>query len=527
MKITFLPSNQIIEVQEAATILEIAKQYGYLIDAPCAGNRTCGKCKVLVTKGNDYRYTKEEEYALTEEERLRGYRLACCCKVGNEMCCILPQQRKKDQQVSPMNYTRIEKRERKTRTGREKLGIAIDLGTTSIVMSIWDMEHKVLLGKTSMMNPQRDYGADVIARIQYSYQSREKVKKLQQLVVEACNAKIKEVLEQAGYSEELIKQYVVVGNTTMCHLFLGYSIDGLAKAPVTMEYTGDCERRAKDIGLCGTVETMVYVLPSIGGHVGADALSCALAIELEQQKGNCLIIDVGTNGEMILKTEDRMVACSTAAGPAFEGANITCGMSAVSGAITRVFEHGENLVFETVGNVAPIGISGSGIIDILSVFLNKGKINKTGNINTNDMENIHGRPSISITKGKVAQPSVYLTQEDIRQVQLAKGAIYAGVEVMLKECGVDKSKLDHVYLAGTFGSNINLRNGIRIGLLPDIPIERIQYLGNAALQGAEAVLFQKEEKRIQSNRLANKIYHLELANIEKFQSIYLQELNFR
>lgn len=527
MRVTFLKNHKQINLENTVTIMEAARKVGVDVNPICGGNGTCGKCKVMVTKGNDHQPTSQETTILSEEELQKGIRLACQCHVKEDMCVIVN---------TPSSDTSSANQEETLNSKpilsqHDPLGIAIDIGTTTIAFSIVNKKSKQRVITKTFMNPQRSYGADVISRIAYCYQNRRHIQELQQLLLETCRTEIKQALNQIQAKMTQVSETVIVCNTTMSHIYCGESVDGIAKAPIKLQVNGGTYIKTAEMSLFGEP---VYLASNIGGHVGSDALACAIATNLENETRTVLMIDVGTNGEIILAHNGQLVACSTAAGPAFEGANISCGMCATEGAIVRYRMDRGNVSYEVRGNVDPIGISGSGIIDIIAEMCRCGAIDETGRINEIHwpLGSTSGDGSLELTNKNRPRAStqenrpqaIHLTQQDIRQVQLAKAAIMAGIKTLLSQYSLTESDLDEVLLAGSFGSNITIANGVDIGLLPRVPLQRIRYVGNGALAGAEQILLAESKGNVE--KFAKSIHHLELADTEEFNKTFVDCLNF-
>lgn len=519
MYITFLPKNQKIEVEYGVNLMQAARENGIDTGGTCSGNKTCGKCKVLITKGNDKVLCTEESPSVSEEERNAGFRLACCFNVTSDTTVILS----KNQAENKIKY-----KTKKQNTNATSFGIAIDLGTTTVEAELWDLDNKQRLGSQSMLNPQRLYGADVISRITYATISLENSNRLTELIRQCCNQLIGLLSEEAGIGKKDIYSVVIAANTTMSHLFLGKSLESLAKVPFQgISYAGE-EITASSINILTHPEGSVYVMPGIGGHVGSDTLGCILAKDMIHAKGLELMMDIGTNGEIVLSKNGALVACSTAAGPAFEGSSLHHGMGAEPGAITKV-EIIENQIFlDVIGaknnnnsTTKPIGICGSGVIDAVSEIYKNGWMDGSGRLQGKAGENNY----ILLYEDKLQSQNVILTQKDIREIQLAKGAIYAGLQLLLREENMSSSDLDTLYLAGNFGNYINIAKGIHIGLLPPIALERIRYIGNGALTGAVKILLGEISKE-EAERISKKVKHIELALREDFQEEFLKAISF-
>ncbi len=508
MKVLIMPANITCEVAEEKSLLEVLRQSGVFVESPCGGNHTCGKCKVLVTKGNDHKLSEEEKRLLTEEEEQRGMRLACAMLVEEDLTVLVPRQ-KKDEMAQETCETEAVNKD-------SKYGIAIDVGTTTVEFGIVHLESKRTVAKQKFFNPQIAYGADVIARITYCVSTSDGERILRECLISKLNRMISSCLQQLNIEREQIKRAAFVGNTTMSYLLSGTGLKSLAKAPFTLQYEGDVIYPAKQFGLSIAEDGEVYVALNIAGHVGSDAYACLLATRLHEKEGNHLLVDVGTNGEILLSSNNKVYACSTAAGPAFEGAGLSCGMRASTGAITKAKVCHGRIDTEVVGQLEAEGISGSGIIDLLACMLELGVMDDTGYIKEEAMEN--SRYPITNKVG--------ITREDVRQIQLAKGAIAAGIQCLMEEANVSCEALDGIYLAGAFGSNIDTNNAKKIGLLPNIDIRKVHNLGNAAMDGARRMLLNWERKE-DCHIDTNEIVHVELAQVKKFRECFIENINFR
>ncbi|MDO5519360.1 MAG: ASKHA domain-containing protein [bacterium] len=509
MKVLVMPANQSIEVEKETTLLEAIRQMGIFIESPCGGNHTCGKCKVLVTKGNDRRVTKEEEMALTQEEIMRGMRLACSFTVNEEVTAFIRKESK--------NRTALTKQiKQEPAQLQEQLGVAIDIGTTTVEFHILSLKTKRLVGKQRFYNPQIAYGADVIARITYCLNHKDGQKMLHDCLLSKLNEEIEHCCNTLGVSVKQISRVVMVCNTTMSYIAQGTDVKELAKAPFVISNKGDCHYTGQDFGLTVCPEASIYMAPIIGGHVGSDAFACLVATKMDQLKGNYLLVDVGTNGEILLSVNGGLYACSTAAGPAFEGAGLSCGMRADSGAITKAVVKDGQIVVNVVDHLRAAGISGSGIIDVLAAMLKLQVMDDTGYIHKD----------ICSEKGYLVAGNAYVTRNDVRQIQLAKGAIYAGIDCLLKQAGIRKQDLDGIYLAGAFGSNIDVRNAMILGLLPDVDIRKVDNVGNAAITGAKELLLNSSVREHYLEK-RNEIQHIELADTPMFRECFINSLNFR
>lgn len=414
------------------------------------------------------------------------------------------------------------------RQPHKALGVALDLGTTSLCAALVDLTDGDTIALESKTNMQRIYGADIISRVSYCIENTDGISKLRQVLVNNINSMIDEMLKRVQANIDDIYSFAVAGNPVMLHLFTGVNISGFAIAPYVGVFKDELSLPASQLELMAAPEAQVIVLPQIGGFVGADTVAGLLALG-HPQLNSYLFIDIGTNAEIVLFHRGDMWAASAAAGPAFEGGGITCGMRAVSGAIDRVIlqENGE-LTFNVLGNLPAKGICGSGIIDLVACLLQAGYIDSNGTISELGYERLKTRqnqlwPDIILADDEPVP--VIFSQEDIRQVQLAKSAIRSAIDILCREARLKTAQIEGIFIAGAFASYMVPESAISIGLLPTINKELIINCGNAAAEGAIEVLL-SEEKRKQARLLSKKIRYVELAMQADFQEVFINNLNF-
>ena len=487
-QVTVLPQNEVLNVQEGTGLLEALRRAGLAPDAPCGGNGTCGKCKVSV----DGRQV-----------------LSCQTTVDRDMIVTLGQKAglnvlragvTPDLRMDPLKAGNL---------------IAFDIGTTSVVCFLLDGETGAELASASMLNPQTVYGADVISRIQSALGGT--LEQQRDLIREGMCSLIRQVCREGKTDPGQIGVVSVVGNPCMQQLFLGISPKNLAGVPfapvLTEAKTVAC---AEVLPICGNARLLV--VPDISGYIGADTMGCVLSTKLYESNDIVLMVDIGTNGEMVLGNQERMIACSTAAGPALEGANIRFGMRGTEGAIDHVWIEKGEICCSVISGGTARGICGSGLIDAVAVLLEQKKLNKRGKM-TSDTQ-AEGQSVIML------KDNVYLTQDDIRQVQMAKGAIYAGIVLMARQLGIEIGDIRQVQLAGAFGNYLNPQSACRIGLLPEELLERITPVGNAAGSGAKLLACDKSALPL-SQKLTDRIEFLELASLPEFSRTFARSMNFR
>lgn len=495
MNITFLPRFKQVSITEPENVMKIMRKQGIPMDFVCGGNGTCGKCKVLVTKGNHTSYSDAELLLLSEEERAKGYRLACDFQVREDTCIIIEE--REEATVKQEQTAKV--------TG--KVQIAFDIGTTTIEAAFLQNTTE-LVTKVNRVNPQRAYGLDVMSRLSYAIENEEQGRVLMKVILAALNEMIHDFLRDYQAKSSQIDKIVVLGNTTMIHLLLGHPVKKLVTPPFHIDlkaFTAQAKQHGFDVE-----EDCILMVPSlIGGYVGSDTLGCILATDLWKRSETCAIMDIGTNGELVISRNGKLYACSTAAGPAFEGAGIVQGMRAQKGAIYQVDRTGEDSwKVYTIDEAPAKGVCGSGLVDAVSVLAMCGQIDQTG---------LMKQRKIALDQ----EGKVFLYQEDIRQFQLAKAAIRAGFEVLLKEAGVCREELQQIIITGAFGSGVNLENGKACGLFPKVSDNRFRCVDNGSLAGGIKLL-QEESLMKQSITIAKNIEHIELANSICFQEAFVK-----
>ncbi|MCL1808851.1 MAG: ASKHA domain-containing protein [Clostridiales bacterium] len=422
---------------------------------------------------------------------------------------------------------------------REKcFGLSFDVGTTTVVGMLWNMVSGELLGVKAEANPQAAHGADVISRIVFAGERDGNLHVLQSEITGCMNRIAGILTENLEIRREDVFDAVACGNTTMSHLLLGSCPSGLARAPFAPAFRGAVSRRAMDLGLEINPEANMALLPNIAGHVGSDVTSGLIASGIMHKDGVHLLIDIGTNGEIVLCADGKAAACSTAAGPAFEGASVRQGMRAATGAIERVDIGTGSVDVGVIGGCKPLGICGSGLMDAVSELFRAGLMDRTGRLLTAEAALGKGvAPAVAsrLTERKTSREfllvhdgafgSVAVTQKDIREVQLAKAAMRAGIQLMLKDFGLTEADIQHIYIAGAFGSHIRTESAVRIGLIPDIGKERVLHIGNAAGAGAGKALL-SVAARYEAEQTADGVRHTELAMDPLFQEVYLGAMAF-
>ena len=419
------------------------------------------------------------------------------------------------------------------------LGMAFDIGTTTVVGYLIDLETGEQLAVSSLLNPQTKYGDDVVSRIGLCSETDSGLQTLRGEIIGALNEIIRDATLSASVPSENIFGLTVVGNTTMLHLFLGINPAALARSPYIPATTAAMRFAAGELGLATYPDAHVWALPGIAGWVGADAVGVLLATGLHTREQIALAVDIGTNGEMVMGSRRRFIACSTAAGPAFEGAHLSCGMRAADGAIDSVGIDGD-VRWHAIGDVDPIGICGSGLVDAVAEMLRAGIIDSTGLVQNGEALRADGHQQLServVQAGRqrefhLIRPSegegsrtIRVTQRDVRELQLGKGAIRAGIEILMKELGVGMADVERVYLAGAFGNYIRPQSALAIGLIPRFPNAQIVPVGNAAGSGARMALLSTSARQ-EAISLASRCEYLELSGRADFEEEFVEAMLF-
>jgi uncharacterized 2Fe-2S/4Fe-4S cluster protein (DUF4445 family) len=468
--VTFLPQKISVRVSEGCDLLQTQILAGLHPDAPCGGKGSCGKCRVW----------------------LNGLEvLACQTEVTRDMT-VLTEPEKEATILTTGMKAEIQP------DGANDYVLAFDIGTTTVVCYLLDGHTGQLLSQSSAMNPQSQYGADVISRIQYVLEENGS-QAMSGCIQETLTRLAEEAVQKVGLTLDKITASSIVGNTAIHHLLLGIDPHPLVIPPYMPAVFEAIEK-----------ENGTRILPNIAGFVGADTVSCMVATRFDKLEELTLLIDIGTNGEMVLGDKNRRIACSTAAGPAFEGAKISCGMRGAPGAVDHVTVKDGVISYHVIGDVPTKGLCGSGLLDLVAALLDTEVLDESGYLED---------------KEYTLCENVTLTQKDIREVQLAKAAIRAGIELLCERLGVEVQDIRQVFLAGAFGSFMDPRSACRIGMIPPVLLDKISAIGNAAGEGAKLCALSRAEYDY-SKQLAANTEFLELASLPQFQDRYVDALEF-
>lgn len=494
-----------LQVETGESLQDVLFAYG--VEFPCGGRGRCKGCKIRVLSGA-LPVTPEDENCLSPAELGTGWRLACRATAAKNLQIELAQWEAailSDNSTFPF----------KPRPG---LGVAVDLGTTTIVAQLLELQTGRVLGVRSALNRQAKHGADIMSRIEFALAPQGQAV-LENLIRGQVGDLINELLfaprlrspTSPVVADNSIETVIVVGNTVMHHLFSGISVEPLSHYPFESSALGLQTFSNKTLGWELPGNPKVYFLPCLGGFVGSDLLAGILATRVPERDLPVLLIDLGTNGEIVLGNRERILCAATAAGPAFEGARISMGMRAATGAISEVRLADGRMHCHVLGNTPPRGVCGSGLVDAVAAGLELGSI----------------RPNGRLAKGDSLELSspVSLTQRDIRELQLAKGAIAAGVRLLLDLWGTSQDQIGQIFLAGAFGNYINQSNARRIGLFK-FPSESVVAAGNTALLGAKLALFELAETDLTYPSLIARTTHISLSQLPSFQDVYAQEMTF-
>ena len=557
--VNFIHEGCRVEVSDGATLLDAQRLAKLPADAPCGGKGTCRKCSVDFRRNGERGWTRElackvivdgdmEVKLLRADEKLQVLTdsaataevawkpMAEARKISVEPC-------KKGESRS--DWSRLCEAlggtfrpsvavcrtlgklladnkgevwavicgDRVLDVRAEKPHVymaAFDLGTTSIAGYLIDVNACRVAVTSGMRNPQAQYGGDVISRADYALANGPAA--LADCAREAIDGLARRMCEEAGVSPENIYAALIAGNTAMHHLFLGISPDSLVHAPYNPVISEPLDLPASHFGLCLHPAARLFTLPVIGGFVGADTVGCLISGDWLNREKLTLMIDIGTNGELVLGDKNRRVACSTAAGPAFEGAKITCGMRGADGAIDHAWLEGGELCWHVIGDVPAKGICGSGLVDLIAVLLESGALDETGKLQAGD-------------RFLIGDTGLFISQKDVRELQLAKAAMAAGIVLLAEKLGVALADIQEVDIAGAFGNYIDPDNACAIGLIPAALRQRIVPVGNAAGEGAKLALMDRDAWQ-RGAELAATTEFLELATMPQFQDEFVEQLGF-
>jgi uncharacterized 2Fe-2S/4Fe-4S cluster protein (DUF4445 family) len=493
------PLGERFPVARGTLLQDVLFEHG--VEFPCGGKGRCKGCRVRVVSG-DLPVSARQESMLSPAELAEGWRLACGSRAEGDLVLDIGQ----------WEETILADSSSFAFTPGRGLGVAVDLGTTTLVAQLLDRRSGRVLAVESALNPQAAHGADVMSRVQFGIEPAGR-ERLTGLIRAAIGGMVYRLLNAARADAAELCRVVIVGNTVMHHLFCGLDVIPLSIVPFETGHGGLQCFTADALGWANVGSPRIDFLPSLGSFVGSDILAGLLATRLHERSEPVGLIDLGTNGEIVVGNRERMLCASTAAGPAFEGARITMGMRAATGAISEVRLDSGSYTCHVIGNTAPRGICGSGLVDAVAAGLELGSILPTGRFADGTKEWLLAHP-------------VRLNQCDIRELQLAKGAIAAGLQLLVEQWGARPEDLACLYIAGAFGNYINLSSARRIGLI-DWPADKVQVAGNTALLGAKIALFEPDaEGTGEYADLRRRIEHVPLASDSRFMDAYVEAMLF-
>jgi len=609
-KVEFIPSSRKVTARKGETIFNIAREAGVHLNSSCNGLGTCGKCKVRVVEGEVAETLSS--YALSEDLREKGYRLACQLKVLGDCKIFVPPETRllghevleergetrlaeelKEKKINPRfrkiflklpppslednlsDWERVKREIKKnypekevappffitlkslpfllrqskwevTATlflkgninfvtnliaGKKAFGpfaLVVDVGTTTLIVELVELSSGSVWGRESRYNPQIAYGEDVISRMVYG-KKESGLKKLQREVIRAIEQMGKKLLEEASVKAEEVCGIYLAGNTIMLHLLSAVYPGYIQEEPYVPATNFGCWERGESLGFIFFEKSYVFLLPCVASFMGADVVAGLLASGFYKKGPLRLFIDVGTNGEIVLGNGDWFLGCSCSAGPAFEGGGVKHGTRVVPGAIEEVKIDPESFDLElvTVGDAPPVGICGSGLIDLLAELYLSGLIDRRGKFifshKTERLRKSNGDYEFVIYKGENRTKDITITESDIDNLMRAKAALFAGIKLLVETAEVSFKDIEKIYLAGGFGNFIDAHKAVIIGLLPDVPLEKIEFLGNTSLLGARLVAFNKEFEEM-ALEIASRVTYLELARSGKFMDEYVSAL---
>lgn len=500
-----------ILVKEGESLLDAFIRQEIYISAPCGGKGRCGKCGIQVLNGNTW-ISDEDKKIYSEEELDAGWRLSCCLYPTEELEVSVSQS---DESL----FEAVGETENTEESGTEEsfYHVAVDIGTTTIAMSLTGGESGKVFHTVTSVNSQRAYGADVISRIQASVDGKKEV--LKNSIQKDLQDSMDKLLKETGVSGEDVGKIVIGGNTTMGHLLMGYDCDTLGVFPFTPVNIDFIKGTEEIFGTDRFGKKEVILLPGISTYVGGDIVSGMYAYDFTEKEDVCMFIDLGTNGEMGIGNKEKILVTSTAAGPAFEGGNITWGMGSVPGAICSVKLEGTEAEVKTIRDEAPQGICGTGVVETAAELVREEIVDETGALDEDYFDD--GFPLAKTPDGK----EIVFTQKDVREIQLAKAAVRAGVETLLLRYGIKKEEVSKVYLAGGFGYKLNTDKAIAIGMIPEEWADRIVAVGNSSLSGACKYLKDENgDKTIE--KLVSISEEINLSADKEFNEFYMNEMFF-
>ena len=536
-EITLLPEGRKIKAEAGKTLMENLTDHVSL-RADCGGRGVCGKCRIIVETRDVPDLTDVEKDHLSPGLIASGYRLACQVPVDRPMAVRLSdggqdrghvEAKKVFSGPYPVNpYITLP-------VDKQCFGMAVDLGTTTIAGYLCDLKTGQILASSATINPQRRYGDDVISRINYAGKEENNLRKLQGLALDAISYLVDTCLREIKASHEDVYGFTIAGNTTMEHILAGLDVSGLGRTPFKPATLSEINLKTEDLGLDFMPGTSFKILPIIAAFIGGDTLACVLADKPYKRDEMTLIVDLGTNGELVLGNRDGMWSTSCATGPALEGAQLSCGMRASLGAISACSIEPDTCRFDytTIGDdnhEPPLGFCGSGILDLVATMIRTGAVKSGGNFNrdfpgfTADGDNGVARMVLLPEEKNPAHVEIFVSQHDIRQVQLAKAAVITGIRFLMEKAGIER--IDRTILTGAFGNAFDWKSAVTIGMLPDIEtLGQVISRDNLAGEGAVLALLDKGTRK-EAEEIKSKTSYMNLAEQPEFMEKFVENTGF-
>ena len=520
-KVRFEPSGLKVEVPRGATLLEAARLAGVYLSSLCGGDGTCGKCKVQIGEGEasqtvlacQMRVDGDLTVTVSEDHRLDTGRILVGVDTHPGAHAAAAGAFPFDPPVPPVSVP-----------GQNPFGVAVDVGTTTVVAHLLDYGRRETLGAEAVYNTQMKYGDDYIRRIMYAEQ-HDGWKDLQADIVHDINNLVFGLCLRYEVPAEAVTAIVCAGNTAMLHFLWGLEAGWIRRGLVRPDALVLPPRRACEVGLRIHDDGQLLALPAVGAYVGADIVAGVLATRLYEAEGLSLLIDIGTNGEIVLGGREWMACASSSAGPAFEGSGIRHGMRAAAGAIERCAVAADGtLRFQTVGGEPARGLCGSGLLDLLASLLEAGLIDRTGRFaHPEDPRIADGAdgPEMTLVPAADDRPAIVITQADIANLIRSKAGVYAAIAALLESTGTRAESLETIYVAGGFGNYLDPRKAIEVGLLPDVPLEKIRFVGNTSIAGAKMAAMSRAALA-KAGEIAGRMTYIDLMNHPGYMEAFIQ-----
>ncbi|MBO5657170.1 MAG: DUF4445 domain-containing protein [Agathobacter sp.] len=504
---------------QEGNLLDALRQNQVEVAANCGGAGLCGKCKVQFLSGAPMP-CEQEKRVLSQEELEEGWRLACLVELA-QLCenatIYVPETNEERMEVQVGGVDGTSQTGTKTIDTNHAYGVAVDIGTTTIALTLVDLELSQVVDHFATVNHQRRWGADVISRIKAAGEGH--LEGMTDSIRKDLKEGIETLLGKYQLATTALKEIVIAGNTTMGHLFLGFPCDSLGRAPYTPVDITTITRSGAEVFGWTDSEAKITLLPGISTYVGADITAGMYATGMHKEESLSVLVDLGTNGEMAIGNKDQFLVTSTAAGPAFEGGNISCGVASVPGAICGVTIEGDQVQVKTIGDQAPVGLCGTGVIETVYELVQAEWVDYSGRL-----EDDYFDDGVRLAGKKNGEDITFL-QEDVREVQLAKSAVRAGLECLLLKFGAGYEDIANVYIAGGFGYKMDLKKAAGIGMLPEELLPKMQAVGNSSLSGALGALLHPGALE-EMEQIVAKSQEVNLATTKEFNDFYMEHMMF-